>query len=62
MRICCEVAGVADTGYSSAGKVRFGETPKPTRGTRALPGKIRDGEGAIASTRGACAPQKSRPS
>jgi hypothetical protein len=34
-----EEAGVTDTGYSSAGKVRFGETPKPTRETRALPGK-----------------------
>ena len=37
LRICFEEAGVTDTGYSSAGKVRFGETPKPTRETRVLP-------------------------
>jgi hypothetical protein len=30
LRICFEEAGVTGTGYSSAGKVRFGGTPKPT--------------------------------
>ena len=52
--------GEPPTEHAVLGKVCFGETPKPTRGTRALPGKIGDGEGAIASTRGACAPQKNR--
>jgi len=37
LRICFEEAGVTHTGYRSAGKVRFGETPKPTRETRVLP-------------------------
>ena len=39
-------------GSARASRAVFGASPKTLRGE-----KVRDGEGAIASTRGACAPQ-----